>query len=47
MTVINGGGTKLQAPYICRAFNWQLQQAKFISDVMVLPLESCDLILGA
>lgn len=33
-----GGGTTLEAPYICRGFTWQLQQMTFTADVIVLPL---------
>lgn len=36
----------MEAPYICRGFTWQLQQATFTADVIVLPLVLCDLILG-
>lgn len=46
MSVTAGGGTTLEAPYICRGFTWQLQQTKFTADVLVLPLVCCDLILG-
>ncbi|CAJ2678818.1 unnamed protein product [Trifolium pratense] len=46
LSVTGGGGHKLEAAYICRGFQWQLQQAKFNADVIVLPLVCCDLILG-
>lgn len=46
MTVTAGGGTKLQAPFVCKGFTWHLQQTKFSADVLVLPLGCCDLILG-
>nr|KYP32928.1 hypothetical protein KK1_046280 [Cajanus cajan] len=46
MTVTAGEGTRLEAPYLCKGFNWQLQQISFTADVIVLPLGCCDLILG-
>jgi hypothetical protein len=46
LSVTGGGGHKLEAAYICRGFKWQLQQAEFTADVIVLPLVCCDLILG-
>lgn len=46
LPVTEGGGTTLEAPYICRGFSWQLQQMTFTADVIVLPLVLCDLILG-
>ncbi|XP_058754567.1 uncharacterized protein LOC131627728 [Vicia villosa] len=46
LSVTGGGGHKLEAAFICRGFKWQLQQAQFTADVIVLPLVCCDLILG-
>lgn len=46
LPVTAGGGTTLEAPYICRNFTWQLQQMTFTADVIVLPLGLCDLISG-
>lgn len=46
MNVTGGGGHKLSAPYACKGFEWQLQQATFVADVIVLPLGCYDLILG-
>lgn len=40
------GGMVIDAPYTCRRFSWQLQQPKFTSDVMVLPLRCGDLVLA-
>lgn len=45
MTVTAGGGNKLQAPFLCKGFTWNLQQTEFSADVLVLPLGCCDLIL--
>lgn len=46
LPVAAGGGTTLEAPYICRGFTWKLQHVSFTADVIVLPLVLCDLILG-
>lgn len=43
LTVTAGGGYILEAPYICRGFQWVLQQTKFTADVIVLLLVCCDL----
>lgn len=32
-----GGGHKLTAPYVFKEFKWQLQQATFTADIIVLP----------
>lgn len=39
-------GTRIDAPFIYKDFTWQLQQSCFTSNVMVLPLGCCDLVLG-
>lgn len=46
MSVTAGGGNKIQAPYLCRGFTWQLQNSSFNEDVIVMPLVCCDLVLG-
>lgn len=46
LTVTSGGGHQLEVAFIYRSFKWKLQQAKFIVDVIVLPLMCCDLIIG-
>jgi len=40
------GDNQLQCHYICRNFNWWLHGAEFQSEVYLLPLGSCDLVLG-
>ncbi|MCI32085.1 hypothetical protein A2U01_0053297, partial [Trifolium medium] len=45
LSVTGGGGHQLEAAFICRGFKWNLQQAQFTADVIVLPLVCCDLIL--
>ncbi|CAL0311123.1 unnamed protein product [Lupinus luteus] len=39
-------GTKVPISSIVRNFSWSLQQSTFTSDVMLLPLGCCDLVLG-
>lgn len=46
LSVTAGGGNKIQAPYTCRNFTWQLKQCTFSEDVIVLPIVCCDLIIG-
>ncbi|MCH88177.1 hypothetical protein A2U01_0009060, partial [Trifolium medium] len=46
LSVTSGGGHQLEAVFICRDFQWQLQQGQFTAAVIVLPLGCCDLILG-
>ncbi|GAU32562.1 hypothetical protein TSUD_218200 [Trifolium subterraneum] len=46
LSVTGGGGHKLEAAFICRNFKWVLQQSQLTTDVIVLPLVCCDLILG-
>lgn len=47
MSVTTGGGDghQLEAPYICKGFQWTLENVCFIVDVIVLPLACCELIL--
>lgn len=46
MSITSGGGHKLEAPYIYKGFKWSILNQEFVTDVYVLPLASCDLILG-
>ena len=39
-------GYKLQCLYICRGFKWQMHNAHFEADMLIIPLGSCDIILG-
>ena len=39
-------GNKLQYHYICKDFRWWLHGTEFKSEVYLLPLGSCDLVLG-
>jgi len=39
-------GNSLQCQYICRQFQWQLHRASFTSDVLLIPLGGCDMVLG-
>lgn len=45
VTTGGGGGHQLEAPYICKGFQWTLENVCFIADVIVLPLACCELIL--
>ena len=38
-------GTSMQCQYVCRIFKWILQGIEFESDVLLLPLGSCHLVL--
>ncbi|KAL5731844.1 hypothetical protein ACHQM5_004534 [Ranunculus cassubicifolius] len=40
------GGGQLSCNSICRGFQWSIQGALFESDVRILPLGGCDLVLG-
>ncbi|KAL5727540.1 hypothetical protein ACHQM5_000724 [Ranunculus cassubicifolius] len=44
VTVV-GGGT-LQCSTCCPSFTWEIQGSTFVSDVRILPLGGCDLVLG-
>lgn len=39
-------GNQLQCQYICRNFTWQMHGTEFVSDVLLIPLGGCDLVLG-
>ena len=39
-------GNKLQCYYMCRNFRWRLQGTEFCSDIFLIPLGSCDVVLG-
>jgi len=45
-SVTIAGGNKLQCHYICKDFKWWLHGTEFRSEVYLLPLGSCDLVLG-
>nr|GEX13669.1 hypothetical protein [Tanacetum cinerariifolium] len=40
------GGNQMPSTTVCRSFNWNLQGQEFQSDVMLLPLGGCDMVLG-
>ncbi|KAL5709495.1 hypothetical protein ACHQM5_020179 [Ranunculus cassubicifolius] len=40
------GGGKLQCDSMCPDFQWEIQGMQFSSDVRILPLGGCDLVLG-
>jgi len=39
-------GNHLQCLHICRDFQWRLHNADFTSDMLLIPLGSCDMVLG-
>jgi len=39
-------GSELRCDYICKTFNWRLQGNDFYTDVLLIPLKSCDMVLG-
>ena len=39
-------GSELKCRYICHNFTWKLQGTKFSYDVLLIPLGSCDMVLG-
>jgi len=39
-------GSELNCKYVCHNFTWRLQNTTFCSDVLLIPLGSCDMVLG-
>ena len=46
MKVDVANGESLKCVAICKCLTWTLQGTKFVTDVLLLPLGSCDLVLG-
>lgn len=46
MSVRMGGGKHLVCEYMVQNFEWQMKGLLFIADVFLIPLGSCDLVLG-
>jgi len=44
VTVANGN--QLQCQFRCRKLEWRLQRVTFSSDMLLIPLGSCDMVLG-
>ena len=44
MTIADGN--KLACQYKCINFTWRVDGAIFVTDVLLIPIESCDMILG-
>jgi len=40
------GGSQLQCQFVCRQFEWRLQRAAFKSNMLLIPLGACDMVLG-
>ena len=45
-SVAIANGNHLQCLHICRGFKWRLHNADFESDVLLIPLGICDMVLG-
>ena len=46
MKVDVANGSSLACVAICRGLTWTLQGSKFTTDVLLLPLGNCDMVLG-
>nr|GEY56625.1 retrotransposable element Tf2 [Tanacetum cinerariifolium] len=46
LQVVVADGNKLVSDSMCRGFSWMLHEEKFTSDVMLLPLGGCEMVLG-
>ncbi|KAG8369613.1 hypothetical protein BUALT_Bualt14G0031900 [Buddleja alternifolia] len=40
------GGSKIIIAHLCREFTWRMQGIMFTTDMMILPLGGCDIVLG-
>ena len=46
MKVDVANGTRLDCVAACKGLAWTLQGTRFVTDVLLLPLENCDMVLG-
>jgi len=46
LRVVVADGTKLNVSVVVRGFQWTIQQTKFTSNMLLIPLGCCDLVLG-
>ena len=46
LQVVMANGQKLQCTSMCKGFEWSLMGGVFSSDVMLVPLGSCEMVLG-
>ncbi|GJX13302.1 reverse transcriptase [Tanacetum coccineum] len=46
LEVAVGGGRKLISNVVCENFEWQLQGETFYTNMMILPLRGCEMVLG-
>uniref|UniRef100_A0A803L3P0 Ty3 transposon capsid-like protein domain-containing protein n=1 Tax=Chenopodium quinoa TaxID=63459 RepID=A0A803L3P0_CHEQI len=44
--VDSGNGNHLACQHVCKDFGWSLQHTEFKSDMLLIPLGSCDMVLG-
>nr|GFA37929.1 hypothetical protein [Tanacetum cinerariifolium] len=40
------GGNKMICKYMCKGFTWRCRDVEFQSDVMIIPLGGCEMVLG-
>ena len=45
-TITVADGYKLQCLYVCKGFKWKLHNAIFETNMLIIPLGSCDMVLG-
>ena len=46
LNVVVADGNKVQISNVVKSFTWLIQNTSFSSDIMLLPLGCCDLVLG-
>ena len=46
LKVLTANGEELKCNAICKQFKWVMQGQLFVADVLALPLENYDLVLG-
>nr|GFB87581.1 retroviral aspartyl protease [Tanacetum cinerariifolium] len=46
LSVFVAGGSKLVSQYMVKDFQWKIQGVLFTTDVMLLPVGGCELVLG-
>lgn len=44
--IIVADGNHLACQHICKGFSWEMQDTAFVADVLLIPLGSCDMVLG-
>lgn len=39
-------GNKIQCDKVCKELKWRMQGKEFVADLLVLPLEGCQIVMG-